>query len=212
MKLNKIDDYVLVIEDALDPAVCDIIIDRYEKDPLHHTERVTKINARHFYELNLSAQKEWQDVHKLLIQKAYDFCELYRKEFKIKPFMWPDPYTFEHIRIKRYRANDEDQFGDHVDAGDIQTTHRFLTYFWYLNDVEEGGETVFTRYGDGDGLSIKPKQGSMLVFPPIWTYPHLARKPISGPKYICGGHLHHVIPQGASMKIVNGVPTWYKEE
>ncbi len=76
MKLNKIDNYILVIEDALDPAVCDVIIGRYERDAAHHVERTTKINSRHFYELNVSANKAWQDVHKLLIEKAYNFCEL----------------------------------------------------------------------------------------------------------------------------------------
>lgn len=209
MNLRIIDNYILVIEDALDPAVCDVIIKRYEADAARHVERVTKINERHFFELNVSNNQQWNDVHRLLVGKAYDFCELYRKTFHIKPFMWPEPYTFEQLRIKRYKADGVDGFGDHVDAGDIETTHRFLTYFWYLNDVEEGGETVFTRHQDGEeGLAIKPKQGSMLIFPPVWTYPHLAKKPISGPKYIVGGHLHHVIPNGAALKSVNGIPTW----
>lgn len=209
MKLNVIDKYILVIDEVIDPAVCDVIIKRFEKDTHLHERKITEQNSRHFDQINVSADRGWQDVHKLLIEKAYECAEVYRKTFEIKPFMWPEPYTFEQIRMKRYHNDGVDGFGDHVDAGNLETVHRFLTYLWYLNDVEEGGETQFTRYGDGDRYKVKPKQGSILMFPPIWTYPHLAAKPISGPKYIIGGHLQHHIPEGAVMKAVNGVANWY---
>jgi hypothetical protein len=56
---------------------------------------------------------------------------------------------------------------------------------WYLNDVEEGGETVF------EGFIIKPKIGSMLVFPPLWLFPHRGNPPISNTKYILSTYLHY---------------------
>ena len=48
-----------------------------------------------------------------------------------------------------------------------------------LNDDFEGGETVF--YPD---VSIKPKKGSVLLFPPYWMFPHRGNPVIKGKKYI----------------------------
>ena len=59
--------------------------------------------------------------------------------------------------------------------------------FFYLNTVEEGGETSFPNLE----MKIKPKQGSVLCFPPLWMYPHLGEQPISNDKYIIGTYLHY---------------------
>jgi hypothetical protein len=61
---------------------------------------------------------------------------------------------------------------------------RQLTFIWYLNDVEEGGETEFwSKY------RIKPKAGKLVLFPASWTFPHRANIPISNDKYIITGWL-----------------------
>jgi prolyl 4-hydroxylase len=38
-----------------------------------------------------------------------------------------------------------------------------LTFFLYLSDVEEGGETVFTELG----IKVKPKKGRALLWPSV---------------------------------------------
>jgi hypothetical protein len=61
---------------------------------------------------------------------------------------------------------------------------RKLTFLWYLNDVEEGGETEFwSKY------SIKPEAGKLVLFPACWTFPHTGKVPISNDKYIITGWL-----------------------
>ena len=52
--------------------------------------------------------------------------------------------------------------------------NRMITVFWYLSDVEEGGETVFPRFGGGPppfsmsdcntGLKVKPVRGKVIIF------------------------------------------------
>ena len=56
---------------------------------------------------------------------------------------------------------------------------------WYLNDVNEGGKTVFKD------IEIQPKQGTLIVFPPLWMYPHKGEPPTSGSKYIMSTYLHY---------------------
>merc|ERR1712228_873279 len=41
---------------------------------------------------------------------------------------------------------------------------RILTFFLYLNDVEEGGETAFPEL---NGLKVIPKKGKALIFPSV---------------------------------------------
>ena len=51
---------------------------------------------------------------------------------------------------------------------------------FYLNDVQEGGETEF-YYQD---LSIKPRKGTMVIAPAYFTHTHRGNVPISNDKYI----------------------------
>jgi hypothetical protein len=58
--------------------------------------------------------------------------------------------------------------------------HRILLFMFYLNDVEEGGETEF-YYQD---LKVSPKAGRMVIAPAYFTHTHRGNSPISNDKYI----------------------------
>ena len=58
--------------------------------------------------------------------------------------------------------------------------HRNLVWMFYLNDVEQGGETEFFY----QNFKSKPKQGSLVIFPAGFTHTHRGQKPISNDKYI----------------------------
>jgi prolyl 4-hydroxylase len=65
----------------------------------------------------------------------------------------------ELLQIVRY-----DQGGffiEHYDAGGIgNVSSRLYTFLIYLNNVEEGGETTFTKINE----IIKPEKGSCVIF------------------------------------------------
>jgi hypothetical protein len=63
--------------------------------------------------------------------------------------------------------------------------NRVLTYLWYLNDVLEGGETVFSGI-----YNIKPRCGTLALFPASWTFPHCGKMPLSSDKYIITGWIY----------------------
>ena len=60
---------------------------------------------------------------------------------------------------------------------------RLLVYSLYLNDVEEGGETEFLYHP----MRVKPKEGTMLIWPAGFTHTHRGNPPISNTKYIITG-------------------------
>ena len=62
-------------------------------------------------------------------------------------------------------------------------TNRILAWMLYLNDVEEGGETEFLYQHKW----VKPKAGTMLIWPAAFTHTHRGNPPLSNTKYIMTG-------------------------
>jgi hypothetical protein len=62
------------------------------------------------------------------------------------------------------------------------TSTRVISFIWYLNDIDVGGDTVFFY-----DKNIRPKKGKLVLFPSTWTFPHTGTVPISDDKYIIVG-------------------------
>jgi len=71
----------------------------------------------------------------------------------------------------------------HYEASDRANCQRLLTWTVYLNDVEEGGETEFLY----QHVRVKPKQGTLVIFPASFTHTHRGNPPLSNEKYIITG-------------------------
>ena len=61
-----------------------------------------------------------------------------------------------------------------------EALHRKLLFMFYLNDVEQGGETEFFY----QNIKVQPKKGRMVIAPAGFTHTHRGNKPISSDKYI----------------------------
>jgi hypothetical protein len=94
--------------------------------------------------------------------------------------------TNDSFMVQRYTK----QKGRYIYHNDFRSDwelkkYRVITFLWYLNTVEEGGETEF--WGTH---TIKPETGKLLLFPASWTFPHRGKMPISDDKYIITGWLY----------------------
>jgi hypothetical protein len=93
-----------------------------------------------------------------------------------------------HTQVQKYTVGDGGYPAWHCESsGTFQrgqegndTDLRVLTYMFYLNDVEEGGETQFIN----QNIALKPKAGTLVIFPAWPTHIHKGNKPLSGDKYI----------------------------
>ena len=80
----------------------------------------------------------------------------------------------------------QEMFHDHSDNWSQDSSTRQVSLILYLNDVDDGGCTVFPYYD----ISVKPKKGTVLMFPSFYTYTHHAEAPKSGPKYVVVSWIH----------------------
>jgi prolyl 4-hydroxylase len=98
----------------------------------------------------------------------------------------PIPHAPKHsdLTLKRYRPASGERFQLHFDSI-YSVASRYLVLLWYLNDVQEGGETRFPQLG----ISVRPQAGRLLIFPPYWMYQHEGVPPKSGDKFILSTYL-----------------------
>lgn len=86
-----------------------------------------------------------------------------------------------HISLNRYDSGQG--MGPHYDGqdGDSNLKYSFVTY---LNDDYEGGEINFPN----QNVTIKPKAGSLVMFPSQRPYIHESKPVLSGVKYMYTMH------------------------
>jgi hypothetical protein len=184
--MDKLYDLIKVYDNVLEAEVCEKLIENFEKVSDKH-ERIDNDRKPNFTQFNLTENanenEELNFLHQYLIKKTFEYKKDYYKFIDERCF--PEEHAFEQFRIKRYENDGNDAFDCHVDIKDHASARRYLSFLWYLNDVEEGGETVFKD------LVIKPKVGKLLVFPPMWMFPHMGKPPISNKKYILSTYLHY---------------------
>jgi prolyl 4-hydroxylase len=179
-------DLIHVYENSLESDVCDFLVSLFEQCSDKH-ERYDNNGKPNFTQFNLTENRELSSeinqVHNHIIRKIFEYRDKYY-EFVDKR-VFPEEHALEQFRIKRYNSGGDDWFDTHVDVTNHESARRFLSFMWYLNDVESGGNTVFTD------MSISPKKGTLVMFPPLWIYPHRGEAPLSGPKYIISTYLHY---------------------
>ena len=171
---RRLSEFVRVYDEALPAQVCDRIVRAFDRSTVA-IQRQDPV--RRFNELVIDGSPEWVETN-LLLEKAKDHW-LHRYQHDV-PGTFPSEYDFEAFRIKRYEADRKDEFTAHVDSYDLVSSKRFLVCFWYLNDVADGGETVFPQLD----LKVRARRGRLIMFPPYWMYLHAGLPPVSEDKYI----------------------------
>ncbi len=198
-KNSSMDNYIRTYENVVDVDSCKFLINKFDASEKEFENILVEKDddkVISFNQINIYNGDSWEGIRDKLAQVYWFYIHKYKEDCNITKEMWPpfEKIGVEAIRIKRYENNDYDRFDDHVDSTD-GCDKRFLNMLIYLNDVEEGGETEFPQLqkpGTYIKLSVQPKAGTMVIFPPMWPWLHAGRKPISGRKYFAHSYLHYV--------------------
>ena len=193
------DNYIRVYEDVLDEQTCKDIIQKFEMNIHQHEEFQEHFADVSFTQIDFGKHIEWVEETRTIYNVLAESVARYANDCNIKKTMWPLDFSYESIRVKRYLPNDQDQFGLHVDVNNLTNAKRFLAFFIYLDNNEEG-ETMFPYRIRSPHFENSPimdefvsscKRGNILIFPPMWPWAHAGRKPSERPKYIIGSYLHY---------------------
>ena len=209
--MMKNDKYIYLNKNSLAPEVCNDIIQLYENESSSSkhpglTQAGLNKNVKDTVDFNIPINDEkWYKYYKLLNKELSVNLKKYFStlnngtDFNNTNQLTDNTYIFfentklisKTFMIQKYTKN----VGKYIYHNDFridlnENKYRILTFLWYLNTVEDGGETAF-----GEDLKIKPEIGKLLIFPASWTYPHSGKMPISSDKYIITGWLYININQ-----------------
>ena len=203
----NLSDLIYVKENVLDHEFCRDLIYKFNSDKRKFQGTVGSTGSRgsivcslnlslkKCLDLNISQITGWDKEDKMLCKSFNkNVKDYFSYTSKFSPKTEDNKTVFGNgIRnfrdrgylIRSYEKSDG-YFNWHNDFSmDSQYGIRMLTLIWYLNDVDEGGETEFV-----DGTIVKPKTGQVLIFPTSWYMAHRGRMPISNKKYIITSWLY----------------------
>ena len=171
--LHPLSDYIKTYDDMLSPELCTSIIATFNNEGYHVVRHEDQLNPR-FTQMHMTNEiGRDHTLHKQCLSVFKNVLFKYRADVFNGHWM-PRLEKMEEFRIKHYATETLDQFDSHVDCQNERSQKRCLALFFYLNDVESGGETVF------HGLkTVSPKRGRVVVFPPTFQFPH-ASLPVKG--------------------------------
>ncbi len=183
-KLNEVkpNSFIFEKKEALPDFLCDDMIARFEANEAdQYAGRVgAAMNSNEALkkttDVIASGKEHWKDVDNNLFRSL----AMALKEFKeIYPY-FGDMSRFKDMGYNLQRYREGEYYHWHVDADNLEIASRQLVALWYLNDVEEGGETDFVF----QNASVTPEKGKLMLFPPFWTHEHRAGVVTKGVKYI----------------------------
>lgn len=178
--------------DMENPALCDEIIDFFERNPSMHEIGASYAGVdkakKNSTDLIVSP-KNLQDPS-YAVFRAY-FLELHRfflDYLEQWPFLKPPLQEVDIGAFNIQRYNVGGHFGAlHTERDSPTSMHRALVWMTYLNDMVEGGSTAFPHYG----LELKPERGKTVIWPTDWTHAHRGNVVTQGTKYIITGWMHY---------------------
>jgi len=196
--------YVWEKKNSLSGELCKKIIKRFELDNRYWSdggvlsnETIIKSNGKITKELNISCYSQvdnwWKEIDNILNKKLREELHEYsiRIEKKcnntiLRTLMDKNLLEDEGYNLQRYIKN-KGMYVWHEDSrpGHHKTRDRLISFIWYLNTVEEGGETYMYNG------KVKPEEGKLLFFPSSWNYNHKGNIPNSSNKYIIVGMIKH---------------------
>ena len=203
----NLSDLIYVKENVLDHEYCRELILKFNSDNRKQPGTVGSTGAtgaiisnvnlelKKCLDLRITGLKEWNKEDKILCKSFNkNVIDYFQYTNKFSPRSEDNKTVFGNgicnfrdrgYLIRSYEKSDG-YFRWHNDFSlDKQYGLRMLTLIWYLNGVEEGGETEFV-----DGTLVKPKTGQLLIFPTSWYMAHRGRMPISYKKYIITSWLY----------------------
>ncbi len=171
-------DFIGIYENAVDPRFCDFLVDYMDKAEFTDFKR----NFSHVKDKQICLDGFSPSESHQLMEYVQNCLYHYINEYT---YLGNFSYVSSLVLLQKTEPT-QGYHLFHAENVNWNLESRTMAWMVYLNDVEEGGETKF------DELTIAPKQGRLLIFPPLWCFPHSGEPTISDDKYLVGTYCHYV--------------------
>lgn len=184
MTCDSLRHYVRTYDADLDTGLCRKLIDSFNSLPRFQQANGGKpgLEDSAWVEMNVTRMAD-PGFLAFFRDKLAAALERYNRDVGLLIPIPHSPKSADLI-LKRYRGGSNERFQPHFDSI-YDVSNRFLVFLWYLNDVPGGGETAFPQLE----LSVAPREGRLLMFPPYWMYQHAGQPPAGADKYILSTYL-----------------------
>ena len=175
-----LEDYIVPYHGALPGDTCWRILDAFERDPNRQASKTAGgiVAAGRRGEMVVMKGPEWAELREIVNKKAVDCLHDYAARFSSVEFILTREEAIISPPVIEKIAPGQG-FGWHIDSGPMGTYRRFLSVLTYLKDVADGGRTEFPV----QNKAVQPRQGTMVLFPPYWMFPHRGVPPLREVKF-----------------------------
>lgn len=174
--------FIYAVDDAISRSDCAAMVEKFEaSSEQHYSGRIGESqqlaeDIKKSTDLRISGREDWAEYDAL-------FRDSMRRAIMslsaIHPFFRSN--RFKDMGYNLQRTREGEYYHWHLDTGPGELSQRVLVALWYLNDVEgPGGATEFYH----QNLSVQPRAGRLMLFPPFWTHLHQNSTLEKGVKYI----------------------------
>jgi len=183
-------DFIGIYENAFSKDYCDFIIKEFDNNRKEEKHRLIG-KDNYFQDSSMNVLKHIKDS-KLQKQASDHFYKklntilgLYVNKYRQISCELNGNYEIADFKVQRTEPSQ----GYHIwhseyDPGPMHNA-RWGVWTLYLNDIEEGGETEFLY----QNYRVKPKTGTVCIFPSYYTHTHRGNPPLKDTKYIITGWL-----------------------
>jgi hypothetical protein len=175
-----------VFDNVLTPEFCQKVIYRFDLDQRSQPGIVgaqgIKLDVKQSLDLRISDFEDWKEYDDVFFQTLLKYLPSFYSNdfFKDNGSHYDQGFQIQKTKTDQIGYTWHDDF--HMEMCNGRLSYRYITYIFYMNDVQEGGETEFW-----EGTKIKPKTGRLLLFSSDWHHVHRGLPPISNTKYIVTG-------------------------
>jgi len=161
--------YIKNFENALSEDLCNRLIKKFESDKRVEQDPQPDYSTRTF--IYASDKADWSPIINEVNDVANKLTESYFRQLGTLVEDWFD----DGFVLAKYKEGDTCALHDDCQSTTAPSNGlRYATLLFYLNTVD-AGETCFPN----QGIRVKPKRGSAIMFPAMLTHPHEVLSPMS---------------------------------
>ncbi len=170
--------HIKIIDNFLPPSLCRAIIDKFDLDGRVTPDPQPSYSTRTY--LHTAFHLDWMRLNSQICPYVHEALSAFFKRDEALAHATYHEWGDDGYVVARYAQGDSCIM--HIDGQTAEPSHntlRIATLLFYLNDVDQGGETYFPL----QNLRVQPKTGRVAIFPVGFTHPHEVLK-TETPRYV----------------------------